>query len=519
VLPEGFAYWTAGARGATIKQRLVGLGLMIVAVVFAAVAVALTALGRPEVGVVTGGVGSNVSWVLPGGPTWRDGIRPGHVVVELSATTHPPTWHMTTTDGTNLYATSANGQEEALRAAIAPAAAGLLLAGVAWLLLARQWVATALAATSLVLSSLALPPSGHAGLTAATSVAALIGLSLWLAVFGGQRPGMRMAVVAAAVVVSAAWLAARYLAPALFDLAEAGRQGAMGAGVVAMVLGLADSRRWRARLLSLEGARAADLVAVMAVVALSVFVALIVDAPLVLLAVLGLGAILLYPRMRQRLAATIDQILLRDVRARESLRAIEEERARIARDLHDEPLQEIAAAIRQLGGFPGTEGETELLRRAADNLRRVTAELRPPMLDDLGLRAGLAYLAEQAATRAPSVDVRLSVLPDDPLADRAPSEVELACFRIAQEAVENAIQHAAASSIAITASISAHEVLVKVADNGRGIDAARARQAMRGGHLGLVSMQQRAVLIGASLEIGQADPVGTVVSLRWQATS
>jgi signal transduction histidine kinase len=459
--------------------------------------------------------GERVEWVLAGGPSWRSGIRTGQAVVELRATTDPRDWRLVTSDGDRVFTASYLGQEAALREAVVAAVVACLLAGVGWLALRRLPIAVALAAMSTVLSSLVISVSGYDVLSTAASVAAVLMPTLWLGGWGLTAPRARVLAVVAAAAVSAGWLLARYTMPVVYEPVEFGRQGAMAGGLIAMVVVLADWKRWRGRLLSLEGTHVADLIALVSVVALSVFIALIIEAPLVVLVIVALGALLLYPRLRRRLASTIDQVLVGEIRDRASLRAVEEERGRIARDLHDEPLQEIAAVIRQLDGRPDTRRETDLLRQAAGHLRRVTTELRPPVLDDLGLRAAIAFVAEQAAVGS-ALNITASIEPDDPLAERPPAEVEVAVFRIVQEAVDNALRHADATSIEIMARVVADEVEATVRDDGRGIADGVAREAMRSGHIGLASMSQRAGVIDASFDVSAATPHGTIVRVHWR---
>jgi len=425
-------------------------------------------------------------------------------------------WRLETKDSELTYATSYEAGLADLRAAVWPSLAALLLATVAWIIVRRLPMAVGLAVLSLAMSAQVLPLTGSDLLGSTAVIGALVGLAMWLAGWGIAAPRAQSVVFVVPIVVGAVWLSARYLAWPIFDLADALADGTMAAGLVAMVLTFAELSRWRGRLLALESGRVADLVAVVTALATSVFVAMIVDAPLLLLVALALGLVLLYPRLRRRMADTIDQILLGDVRGTAGLRAVEDERGRIARDLHDEPLQQIAAAIRQLDQRPGTEAETELLRRAAGHIRRVTTELRPPVLDDLGLPAGIAFVVDQASAKAPQINVTAAVHPEDPLAERAPADVELAVFRVVQEAVDNARRHSSAATIKVAAHVTPTEVIATVEDDGAGLPEGAAREAMLAGHVGLVSMSQRAALIGAAFDIARATPRGTVVRLHWK---
>jgi signal transduction histidine kinase len=423
-------------------------------------------------------------------------------------------WRLETRDGETTYATSYEAALADLRAAVWPSLGALLLATLAWIILRRFSMAVGLAVISLAISAQVIPLTGSDVLSSAVVVGALVGVAVWLAGWGAT-PRVQAIMFVAPIAAATVWLSGRYLAWPIFDLADALADGTMAAGLVAMVVGFADWSRWRGRLLTLESGRVADLVAIAAALAMSVFVAMIVEAPLLLLIAVAFGLVLLYPRLRRRMADTIDQLILGDVRGTASLRAVEDERGRIARDLHDEPLQEIAAAIRQLDQRPGTEAEAELLRRAAGHIRRVTTELRPPVLDDLGLSAAIAFVVDQAAATAPHINFSAAVYPEDPLAERAPADIELAVFRVVQEAVDNARRHSGAGSIEVAAHVTPTEVIATVEDDGIGLPDGAAREAMLAGHVGLVSMSQRATLIGAAFEIGRATPHGTVLRLHW----
>jgi hypothetical protein len=148
-------------------------------------------------------------------------------------------------------------------------------------------------------------------------------------------------------------------------------------------------------------------------------------------------------------------LLLADLRAQAEIEGAERERGKLARELHDVPLQELIAIIRRLEIKPGAHTETDDLRALVGHLRGVATELRPPVLDDLGLKAGLDYLADETSTSR--LPVRIQVRDRTTLApgDRPPRDVELAVFRIASEAVANAVRHAEASEISINGEISA----------------------------------------------------------------
>jgi signal transduction histidine kinase len=208
-------------------------------------------------------------------------------------------------------------------------------------------------------------------------------------------------------------------------------------------------------------------------------------------------------------------MLMADLRELAAGEAAEEERARIARELHDVTLQGLSAAIRRLELVPQARAEADSLRVIADELRAVTIELRPPMLDDLGLAATLDYLAEQAT--GSGVEVRTQIIDETGIdaASRPPASVELALYRIAQEALANALRHARADTIVITARSRRRAIELEVADDGLGLRPEDQRRAMGQGRLGLASMRRRARGIGADLSI-EGSPDGTRVIVTWQ---
>ncbi len=512
VVPSG----RATPRSLSIPARLLGLAHVALAAVVAVASIGLAASARPEPGIATGEPGSDVVWVFPGGPSWRDGLRSGQRVVALESGVNVGTWRVATTDGRFSYATSYERHENVLRETFPTALLAAALGALALLFITRLAASTALATGSVMLSAIVVAATGYPVLSSVVLVWMLLAPVAWLVLWRLRSTRLQMALLGAVIVIAGAWLFARYGAPELFDAADLVRRSVAGTGSLLMLVLLVDWRHWRKQLLGVDSRRAVDLVSAVLILGLAVLLALLLELPLVLLVAIVIAAAVSYPRFRRRLASVIDQLVLGEVRDRASITAVEEERGRIARDLHDAPLQEIAAVIRQLDRRPGTAAETELLRGVADRLRRVTTELRPPILDDLGLHAAIAYVADEVTAAAPELRVELALLPEDPLGDRAPAEVELAVFRIVQEAVDNALRHAGGDHLRISGLVLPDEVVAEVEDNGTGIREASARAAARAGHLGLVSMEQRARLIGAEFAVDAVRPHGTRVRVAWR---
>jgi signal transduction histidine kinase len=201
------------------------------------------------------------------------------------------------------------------------------------------------------------------------------------------------------------------------------------------------------------------------------------------------------------------------------LRVQEEERRRIAQELHDEPIQlliHLARALERLEYTPqiaatladGLEHARHQTLDVASRLRAVIAGLRPPALDQLGLVPALrGFLAD--ITEATSICADLHITGVEA---RLAPEVELAAFRIAQEALNNVIRHANATKVLLTLSFTDSELSVQVSDDGCGFDAAATGVQMASDHLGLLGMRERAEIGGGALTVRTAPGAGTTVT-------
>jgi signal transduction histidine kinase len=182
------------------------------------------------------------------------------------------------------------------------------------------------------------------------------------------------------------------------------------------------------------------------------------------------------------------------------LRAQEEERFRVARELHDETVQELLVAKTALEHVLGAQDERArlevvdaALQRSIDGIRRLCRALRPSVLDDLGLVPALDWLLSDLAGRT-QIRIALEVVGDRLLLS---SEQELVIFRVAQEALHNIERHAHASRVVVRLANDRGRRCLDVSDDGCGFDPARVRQ----GGVGLAGMQERARLIGAQLDV------------------
>lgn len=200
--------------------------------------------------------------------------------------------------------------------------------------------------------------------------------------------------------------------------------------------------------------------------------------------------------------------------ARRALAVEQEQRRRIARELHDELGQELTAArlqVAQLEATLGSDagGEAAAVRRqlddALDALRRISRALRPEALDDLGLAPALEGLCESLSQRT-GIDIATRISRELPPLS---SEGELVLFRVAQESLTNVVRHAEAGKAWLTLGEQDDCVVLEVDDDGIGI----AGGDPAGGQ-GIRGMRERALLIGAVLVLEPRDGGGTRVSLR-----
>jgi len=190
--------------------------------------------------------------------------------------------------------------------------------------------------------------------------------------------------------------------------------------------------------------------------------------------------------------------------------ATEAERARVAADIHDDALQELTLLVRRLDAAGDTEG-ADIARTVSDKLRAICGDLRLPILDDLGVGPALDWLVLRIE-RLAGGEVRL----ERSDGTRPPPDVELAFFRIAQEALANAVKHGKPPIVVRYRSMDGAASL-SIDDAGKGITSDAGERAEREGHFGLLNMQQRAEGIGAILDVRRWPQGGTHVQLEWRA--
>jgi two-component system, NarL family, sensor histidine kinase UhpB len=191
---------------------------------------------------------------------------------------------------------------------------------------------------------------------------------------------------------------------------------------------------------------------------------------------------------------------------------LEEQTRRISHELHDESGQLLASvhlALAELGrelpseAAPRLDGVRALLDRIEDQLRRLSHELRPTVLDDLGLGPALEFLAEGVSART-GLAITLEGMPED----RLPPRVEAVLYRIVQEALNNVAKHAKASGVKIQVRREEQAIRCSVADDGVGFDVSALRPGATQG-IGLIGIRERLVPLGGSVEVTSAPGGGT----------
>jgi PAS domain S-box-containing protein len=213
--------------------------------------------------------------------------------------------------------------------------------------------------------------------------------------------------------------------------------------------------------------------------------------------------------------------------SRRLVEAQETERRNLARELHDEIGQSLTVMqlnLQALLQSPGTEALAPRLNenlaeveRVLEQVQDISLNLRPSILDDLGLEPALRwYTDRQAALVGLKVEFHA-----DRLEQRLDPMIETACFRVAQEALTNVVRHARAKAVTIELRQAGGHLHLRVRDDGIGFEVAAVRaKAVLGASLGLLSMEERAVLAGGGLEFTSIPRQGTEVQawfpLKWQ---
>jgi signal transduction histidine kinase len=205
----------------------------------------------------------------------------------------------------------------------------------------------------------------------------------------------------------------------------------------------------------------------------------------------------------------------------------EAERRHIALELHDEIGQALTVAEMNLQAALQTPGNDVLMPRLTESLKVVervleqvhdlALNLRPSMLDDLGLEPALVWLTRRQSELAGLK----GEVKSDALEHRLDSVIETECFRVAQEALTNVVRHSQAKAVTVELRQTDGQLHLRVRDDGIGFEVAAIRdKAVRGASMGLLSMEERAVLAGGGLEFTSIPSQGTEVHawfpLKWE---
>jgi signal transduction histidine kinase len=208
----------------------------------------------------------------------------------------------------------------------------------------------------------------------------------------------------------------------------------------------------------------------------------------------------------------------------EITRAQEEERRRIARELHDETAQDLIVLLRQVDELMSSaddlsaesaailEGLRQKTSKTLEGVHRFSQDLRPSILDDLGLLPALEWLTSDL-TKHFDITVEMKV---EGKVRRLPPEVELVVFRIAQEALRNVWKHSGATKARVTLKFGDDKAVLTVEDEGQGFELPKRMDDLPvAGKLGLAGMQERAQLIGGKLKLESGPGKGTTVTLEF----
>ena len=512
--PWGFPYLWASA--APYKVRRIALAIASIVALTGALSATSAALkGVADAGVQAYPPGGIIDFVSPTGFAWRDGIRRGQVVLEIDKADSDAGWRLVTQGPDGRHASVSAPMDEALRASLPLGIAGVGLAALALLFLRthRGWVLPA-ASVALQLASVPLWIHGNADLSTWSMASAAFVPGVWIASRLPVAPIGRVLIGLLALGALGYWVAARLAGTPGNDVVDAARALIATGGAAAIVIdhGLVEQTRNVRR----QGTQiTAGYAAVVALLGGAALVLTYFFSVSPLLAGVGVAVgLLALPRVRNRLGRRVQNIILADIREQAKAEAVEGERARLARELHDVPLQQLVAVLRRLELVPGTEAEVAHLQQVVDEIREVAIDLRPPVLDDLGLAAGLDFLADESATPTVPVMVNLADSTGFEPARRPPEDVELAVYRIAQEAVLNAVRHAHPTGVLVTGSIDPDAIDIRISDDGTGLTPIRLKAATSKGRIGLASMRRRAQAIGAELSIDGREG-GTVIRIQW----
>lgn len=464
---------------------------------------------RVELGVPAGRLapGDTVVAVSPGSPAWNDGLRPGMVVTEadqlaLAITAVDGGGNAVRTSAEQAFAIVYDQTRWAWLAALALATAVFIGRSAGRRARAFGLAALAQPAATLPLMASGVPPLMVAGATLGPAAGVLAAVALSPT---RLRPAAGAALGSAALVAVGGWLAAPFLAPALYPLAEALRLTVWAIALALVCVGLA-----RPYVNGSGRVSAQELIAAGCGAGLGLFFSLVVrPAPIVTAGAILVGGAIGFAGVRG-VPFLPTRLIPGPLRHRLVGDALDAERERLAGEIHDVPLQELSMVIEELDEAGAAEA-ADHLRIVSEQLRSVGSELASPLVEQLGLADAL--LAEVDAERSPQVSFFPAVLVDGEL----PNGVGREIYRIGAEAIRNACRHSGARRIDLVLETTPASCRLVVRDDGQGLDVRAVKAARDGDHYGLVAMRQRANSIGAELRLRSTPGAGTEVELRWQA--
>ncbi len=236
------------------------------------------------------------------------------------------------------------------------------------------------------------------------------------------------------------------------------------------------------------------------------------------LTALTLYKTIIYSLERRKIISSLEESEKR-VRsfAKQLSEVVEEERARIAREIHDEFGQQLSGikmslsalkkgAASQIDVEPIIETIVNEVNHSIQSLRQISNELRPALLDKLGLLAAIEWLVNEFGKKT-GIDSHFGANGIQPAIIK---DVEINIFRICQEALTNITKHACATLVNVTISGNEDMLNVKITDNGKGINAGILRDPLS---MGLLNMRERSNLIGAALHVSSSAEAGTIIEL------
>ena len=228
-------------------------------------------------------------------------------------------------------------------------------------------------------------------------------------------------------------------------------------------------------------------------------------------------------RVRERTAQLEQRDRERSVLLNKVISAQEDERKRIARDLHDQIGQTLTGLVMQIGGAEATLSDDqaavkkqladlgESASEAVEEVRRMMSDLRPSVLDDMGLESAVSWYTENHLERE-GINVVLDL---QRLKTPLSPNVEISAFRVYQEAITNVIKHSSASNVRISLAYDEDRLRGTIEDDGIGFEVSAVQPGADGGWaVGLLGMTERANLLGGSLHIDSSPGKGTTVNFE-----